>query len=123
MTSRTAGCDLELAGQHFSAHEIVLLPLGGANRDPAVFPHPNRFDITRPNAKDHLAFSSGVHACLGASLARMEAAIALQALLTIPRFAALRNPDAARTSEPARLPPHPGTRHLHGGQTTERPLT
>lgn len=80
MTSRTAACDLEIAGQHFAAHETVALLLGGANRDPNVFPHPDRFDITRANAKDHLAFSNGVHACLGASLARIEATIALRAL-------------------------------------------
>lgn len=103
MTSRTAGCDLELAGQQFAAHEIVLLPLGGANRDPAIFPDPNRFDITRANAKDHLAFGSGVHACLGASLARMEATIALQALFE-------RFPDLQLTGTPTPR----GLANLHG---------
>jgi cytochrome P450 len=80
MTSRTALGDLELAGHHIAASETVALLLGGANRDPAVFATPDRFDITRPNAKDHLSFSSGVHACLGAGLARMEATIALRTL-------------------------------------------
>jgi cytochrome P450 len=103
MTSRTASCDFELAGQHFDAHEIVLLPLGGANRDPAAFPDPNRFDITRTNAKDHLAFSSGVHACLGASLARMEATIALQTLFE-------RFPDLRLTGTPTPR----GLTNLHG---------
>jgi cytochrome P450 len=103
MTSRTAGCDLELGGHHFAAHEIVLLPLGGANRDPATFSEPNRFDITRANARDHLAFSSGVHACLGASLARMEATIALQALFE-------RFPDLQLTGTP--MPR--GLANLHG---------
>jgi cytochrome P450 len=105
MTSRTAGCALELAGQPFDAHEIVLLPLGGANRDPAVFPDPSRFDITRSNAKDHLAFGSGVHACLGASLARMEATIALQALFE-------RFPDIQLTGTPTPR----GLANLHGFQ-------
>ena len=103
MTSRTAGCDLELAGQQFAAHETVALLLGGANRDPDVFPHPDRFDITRANAKDHLAFSSGVHACLGASLARMEATIALQALFE-------RFPDLQLTGTPTSR----GLATLHG---------
>jgi cytochrome P450 len=80
MTSRTTACDLELAGHHLAAHQTIALLLGGANRDPDVFDEPDRFDINRVNAKDHLSFSSGVHACLGASLARMEAAIALRAL-------------------------------------------
>jgi len=80
MTSRTTACDLELAGHHLAAHQTIALLLGGANRDPQVFAEPDRFDIARVNAKDHLSFSGGVHACLGASLARMEAAIALRAL-------------------------------------------
>jgi cytochrome P450 len=80
MTSRTAACELELAGHHVAAHQTVALLLGGANRDPDVFAEPDAFDITRVNAKDHLSFSSGLHACLGASLARLEAAISLRAL-------------------------------------------
>jgi cytochrome P450 len=88
MTSRTTACDLELAGRHLAACETVALLLGGANRDPGVFADPERFDITRANAKDHLSFGSGIHACLGASLARMEATIALRALFE--RFPALQ---------------------------------
>jgi cytochrome P450 len=87
ITSRTAVCDVELDGHHLPAGESVVLLLGGANRDPGVFAEPDRFDITRANAKDHLSFSSGVHACLGANLARMEATLALQALFE--RFPAL----------------------------------
>lgn len=81
MTSRNALCDLEFAGHHLAAGETVALLLGGANHDPGVFDEPHRFDITRANAKEHLSFSSGIHACLGANLARMEATIALRALL------------------------------------------
>lgn len=80
MTSRNALRDLELAGHHFAAGETVVLLLGGANHDPGVFDEPGRFDITRANAKEQLSFSSGIHACLGANLARMEATIALRAL-------------------------------------------
>ena len=59
---------------------MVALLLGGANRDPRVFAEPSRLDITRANARDHLAFASGVHACLGAALARIEGVTALRAL-------------------------------------------
>jgi cytochrome P450 len=80
MTARTAGCDVEIAGCHIAAGDMVALLLGGANRDPHAFPDPNSFDIDRPNAREHLAFASGAHACLGAALARIEGATALRAL-------------------------------------------
>jgi cytochrome P450 len=54
--------------------------VGGANRDPVVFEHPDAFDITRANAREHISFGTGVHACLGAALARMELRIGLQSL-------------------------------------------
>ena len=80
MVVRTARCDVEIAGGRIGAGEMIALLLGGANRDPRVFTDPGRFDITRPNARDHLAFGSGIHGCLGAALARIEGAIALRAL-------------------------------------------
>jgi cytochrome P450 len=80
MTARTPGCDVQIAGAHIAAGDMVALLLGGANRDPQVFTDPATFDITRANARDHLAFASGVHACLGAALARIEGATALRAL-------------------------------------------
>lgn len=80
MTARTARQDVEILGHRIGAGEMVGLLLGGANRDPGVFTDPNRFDITRMNARDHLAFASGVHACLGAPLARIEGTVALRAL-------------------------------------------
>ncbi|PXX06002.1 cytochrome P450 [Mycolicibacterium moriokaense] len=95
MTARTAHCDVEIAGHHIAAGDMVALLLGGANRDPQVFPNPHGFDITRANARDHLAFASGVHACLGAALARIEGVTALQAL-----FEAF--PDLHLTSPPQR---------------------
>lgn len=80
MTARTAGCDVEIAGQRIAAGDMVGLFLGGANRDPQVFADPSRFDISRSNAREHLAFATGIHACLGAALARIEGLTALRAL-------------------------------------------
>ncbi|MCM6775753.1 cytochrome P450 [Nocardia sp. CDC159] len=72
--------DIEIAGVTVRKGNTVVLSLAGANRDPKVFEDPNRFDVTRANAKDHLTFSTGVHICLGASLARMEGVYALRSL-------------------------------------------
>jgi cytochrome P450 len=80
MTARTAVCDVDLAGQRVATGDMVALLLAGANRDPRVFADPDRFDIARPNSREHLAFASGIHACLGAALARIEGATALRAL-------------------------------------------
>lgn len=80
MTARTAHCDVDIAGQRIVAGDMVALLLSGANRDPSVFADPERFDVARANARDHLAFASGIHACLGAPLARIEGATALCAL-------------------------------------------
>jgi cytochrome P450 len=80
MTARTALCDLDIAGHRIDEGDMVALLLSGANRDPRVFPNPASFDITRHNAREHLAFGSGVHACIGAALARIEGATALRAL-------------------------------------------
>lgn len=80
LTLRIALRETEVAGRRFAPGHGILLHVGGANRDPAVFEDPAAFDVTRPNADQHLAFSAGVHFCLGASLARLEAAVALRAL-------------------------------------------
>jgi len=96
MVVRTADCDVEIAGQRIGAGEMIALLLGGANRDPRVFTDPGRFDITRPNARDHLAFGSGIHGCLGATLARTEGAIGLRALFE-------RFPNLSLTEQPKPL--------------------
>ncbi|MFC9439042.1 cytochrome P450 [Nocardia sp. NPDC057030] len=79
-TARSVLCDLEIDGVELRAGDTVVLSLAGANRDPAVFAEPDRFDVGRANAKEHLSFSNGIHVCLGASLARMEGVYALQSL-------------------------------------------
>jgi len=78
--------EVELHGQVIPAGKIVLPMIGSANRDPNQFPDAGRFDITRsPNP--HIAFGHGIHACLGAPLARLEARIALADFLDrIHRF-------------------------------------
>jgi len=77
---RVAAQEVELDGQVIPEGSPVLAWIGSANRDPAQFPEPGTFDPARsPNR--HLAFGNGVHFCLGAPLARLEASVALGAVL------------------------------------------
>jgi cytochrome P450 len=69
---------VEIGEARLSKDAKLLLLLASANRDPAVFPDPDRFDIGRQNAREHLSFGVGVHNCLGAPLARLEARIVLE---------------------------------------------
>ncbi|MDR3465501.1 MAG: cytochrome P450 [Xanthobacteraceae bacterium] len=81
LTGRVALEDVELGGKHIARGESVLCLLGSANHDSAVYPdHPERLDITRPNVRP-LSFGGGIHHCLGAQLARIEAEIAIATLL------------------------------------------
>jgi cytochrome P450 len=66
----------------------VRVSLAAANRDPAVFADPDRFDVRRPNARRHVAFAHGPHACIGMHLARLETRTAVGMLLR--RLPALR---------------------------------
>src|SRR6185312_15795593 len=93
MTGRVALEEIEdLGGRRIPKGESVLCLLGSANHDPAVYPdHPERLDITRPNVKP-LSFGGGIHFCLGAQLARIEAEIAISTLLR--RLPDLRLDDA-----------------------------
>ena len=92
MTGRTTLEDVELGGRHIPKGEGVLCLLGSANHDPAVYPdHPERLDIVRPNVRP-LSFGGGIHHCLGAQLARIEAEVAISALLR--RIPNLRLDDA-----------------------------
>ncbi|CAN5522304.1 cytochrome P450 [soil metagenome] len=77
---RRAARDVELAGRRIATGDRVLAFLGAANRDPAAFPHPDRLDIERSPGR-HLAFGHGIHYCVGAALSRLEAPLALTAVL------------------------------------------
>lgn len=76
LNNRKLTADAEIGGVRMEKDDYVWLCIGAANRDPAVFPDPDRVDIGRERNK-HLAFGSGIHACAGMSLGRMEARIAL----------------------------------------------
>jgi cytochrome P450 len=97
VTVRHAAEDTEVCGHRVPKGQFVTMMLGGANRDPSVFADPHRFDVRRENARDHLGFSAGIHFCLGASLARLEGAVALRKLFE-------RFPDLALDGQPVRRP-------------------
>ncbi|MDQ2881254.1 MAG: cytochrome P450 [Actinomycetota bacterium] len=102
-TGRVALRDTEVAGRPVKAGSLIILLLGGANRDPEIFPDPHRFDVQRPEADQNVAFSSGIHYCIGAALARLEGEVGLQTLFR-------RFPDLALAGIPHRRP----TRVLRG---------
>lgn len=77
---RYAARDVTLGGARIRRGDPVIVSLTGANRDPAVFPEPDRFDPRRPDAERHLAFARGPHFCLGARLARLETVTAVTTL-------------------------------------------
>jgi cytochrome P450 len=79
-TNRTAFCDTEVGGKMVRAGERILTLVAAANRDPAIFDQPDRFDIERKGPR-HLSFGGGIHFCVGAELARLEGEIALTALV------------------------------------------
>jgi cytochrome P450 len=89
MTSRIATDDIELDGAGtVPKGAAILVAVGGANRDPDVFDHPNQLRIDRPEASRHLAFSVGIHHCLGVALARLEGSVAIDELTR--RYATLQ---------------------------------
>jgi len=93
---RYATRDVQLGGAAIAERELVRLSLAGANRDPHVFPDPDRFDVRRDNARLQIAFAHGPHVCLGMHLARLEAQIAIRR--TFERLPGLRL-DPSRPSE------------------------
>jgi cytochrome P450 len=80
---RYATAEVELAGARICRGDLVVVSIAGANRDPAVFRDPNRFDVRRTNARSHVAFAHGPHACIGAQLARLQTRAALHAVMDL----------------------------------------
>jgi cytochrome P450 len=89
LTDRVAKEDVEIEGHRIRKGDLVGLILGAANRDPEQFADPDRLDVGRAN-NDHIAFGHGIHFCLGAQLARVEAQVAIESLMSI--FPDLRGP-------------------------------
>ena len=81
VVDRYATRDVELGGASISRGDMVTISIAAANRDPDFFPEPDRFDVTRSNARHHVTFAHGPHVCLGMHLARLEARTALARLL------------------------------------------
>jgi len=77
---RVTTCDAELGGVIVPKGSTLFLAYSSANRDSSVFSEPDAFDPVRENVKEHLAFGHGIHVCVGAPLARLEASSALRAL-------------------------------------------
>ena len=94
--NRQAATDFTFGDHRISKGTYIHTSIAGANRDPSVFADPHKFDIERKNNK-HIAFITGIHVCLGATLARMEGRIALGKLLT-------RFPNMQRDGDAERLP-------------------
>lgn len=98
--NRQASVETEIAGHAVPAGGQIVLMIGAANRDPEHFADPDRFDIERsPN--NHLAFASGIHMCVGMSLARLEGRIAIGRM--VARFPQLRSAGAAVRQRRARF--------------------
>ena len=79
-TARVALEPTEIGGRPVRKGQFVMTLIGAANRDPDVYPNPAEFDLLRTPGPEHLAFSSGIHYCVGQPLARLEAAVAFQVL-------------------------------------------
>ncbi|HXJ36285.1 MAG TPA: cytochrome P450 [Candidatus Eisenbacteria bacterium] len=114
---RTATCDVDLAGVTIPQGAMVAPLFASANRDERVFADPDRFDVTR-NPKDHLAFGHGLHFCLGAALARLEARVAFEELL--PRLGHPTRVDDQLTWTPALTMRGPTALRLRFQPTTDR---
>ena len=104
LTDRAVREDCELSGQPLRGGQMVAVVLAAANRDPAHFPDAERFDVAR-RENHHLAFGQGNHFCLGSQLAKLEAEVALGALLRrFPDFSGEPEPPAWRRSMIVRGP-------------------
>jgi P450-derived glycosyltransferase activator len=107
-TFRVAHEPLEIEGKPVHRGQLVATLIGAANRDPEAFDRPAVFDITRKPEADHLAFSSGIHYCLGQPLATLEATVALEVLAKrlprLRRVGPVRRRNATTIRGPIRIP-------------------
>ena len=113
LVDRYATRDTDLAGVDVRAGDLVTVSLAGANRDPATFPEPDRYDVARPEAHLQLAFVKGPHLCLGRHLARLQTIAAIEAVLDLL-------PDAVLDGTPDGDPP--GARGLVFRKPTTVPV-
>jgi cytochrome P450 len=81
VVDRYATADADLADAAIKQGDLVRVSITAANRDPAIFPDPDRFDPDRPRRPRHLAFAQGPHVCVGVHLARLEARAGIATLL------------------------------------------
>jgi cytochrome P450 len=88
VTPRIARCDADIGGVPVPAGSMIFMAWGSANRDDRVHPDPDRLDIDRPDARNHLSFGWGIHHCVGAHLARAQIQVTLEELLK--RFSTIR---------------------------------
>ena len=118
-TARCATEEVELEGRTVRRGQFVVTLIGAANRDPEVYPRAGRFDIHREHTADHLAFSSGIHYCVGRPLALLEATIALQRLAErmpgLRRAGRLRRRTSSVVRGPISLPVSRGAAGSVGG--------
>ncbi|WP_225992430.1 cytochrome P450 [Actinomadura montaniterrae] len=106
VVDRYATRDTALGEVTVRAGDLVRVSIAGANRDPAAFPDPDRFDVRRANAGEHLSFAHGPHFCFGAHLARLEARTAVAALLELPGLRLDPSRPARAHGLVFRKPPH-----------------
>jgi cytochrome P450 len=92
VVDRYATRDVTLGAAEIATGDLVRVSLSAANRDPDVFPHPDRFDLSRANLRRSVTFARGPHACLGVHLARLEARLAVESLLTTGKTLDLDHP-------------------------------
>jgi cytochrome P450 len=107
-TARVALEPTELDGRPVRKGQLVVTLIGAANRDPEVYERAGIFDIGRRPSVDHLAFSGGIHYCVGQPLAKLEATIALQMLAerlpSLRRRGPVKRRNATTIRGPVRLP-------------------
>jgi cytochrome P450 len=94
MVMRFAAADTELGGKAIAKGMPIYVLISAANHDPAAFPDPNRFDIDRPNLKDHVAFGFGMHTCIGNAITRSVVPMLIRSM--VERFPTMRLANADR---------------------------